>query len=664
MSPTKNPPAACRIALIVVFFLCLGISLVQAQRSVPAVKLTTLPTIDGRVNDAEWTAASKFDGAFDEQTGQTGPWRQEFWLGYDEKYIYIAARLEDPEPGKIAATEYRTNVSLSGDDRIVFAIDPFGTFQGLNEFNINPRGATQLNIAGGRAPKREWVGEIQAVGRVTERGWECEARIPWAIMKLPPPGARTARVEFGRSVHRTSREYITSNISSEQIQNISKWTDVAIPRSDDPVTLKLLPYGYGGYRKQDSETIANGGLDLKTSLNDGLEFVGTVNPDFRNIENNVLSLDFSYFERLAGESRPFFIEGSEYFRTAGDASLFASQRIRTFDAGMKIYGKFNDRTTVGFINTNDFGNVATYVGNVGYQIGPRESFRIAGTLLDRPQGNNTSNFLSYNRAFGHWSFFGQVSTTQDDTEGDGDRFNAGFIYEREGMTSFIEYQQISPDFLPRLGFAPERNYKGWNGEIDIEMPSRHPQILETEFSIGATHQDDYDGNPFRRAIDASASLTLRDQTDFDIGVEYEEIEGFKDRIYYVSLERPRNDAYRGWAFDCSWGEVAGDSFELYGPSFRYRPIQTLQLSLRHQELDHIERSRQTIFGMNYELNKFESLSGRMVRRDDDTNFYLAWRRAGNRGIEYYVIVGDPNARTFQTSVIVKAVIPIEVVLRR
>lgn len=650
--------------LIVLLVLSLIVGLSSAQREMPAVKLTILPKIDGRVEDGEWKESAKLDIGFDEQTGGPAPFRQEFWLGYDEKYIYFAARLADPEPGKISANEYRANVSVQGDDHVVLAIDPFGNVQNLNQFRVNPRGGTQIQISGGRAPKREWVGEILASSRITESGWECEARIPWGLMKLPAPGKRTIRADFGRYVQRTGRSYITSNIASERINNITKWTGVDVPRSSEKKSLKLLPYGYAGYERDGSDTIANAGIDLKTSLSDSLEFVGTVNPDFRNIENSVLSLDFSYFERLAGESRPFFIEGQEFFRTSEDASLFASQRIRTFDAGMKLYGKFNDRTTIAFVNTSDFGHEAAYAGNVQYQFAPRESMRIAGTLLDRPRGNNSASFFSYSKGFGDMSFFGQYSTTQDDEEGDGDRFNAGLIYERQGVNGFIEYQQISPYFLPRLGFAPRRNFRGWNGRLGVERTSSHPQIMETEFGINGTYQDDYDGNPFRRSVGGSASITLRDNTDFDVGAEYEEIRGFKDRLYYISIENPRGNSYRRIQFDYSWGNIAGQRFELFGPTVLYRPEQNFQIALSHQELSHIENERQTILGMNYEINRFESVSGRILRRDEDTNFYLAWRRAGNRGIEYYVIVGDPNARTFQTSVIIKAVIPIEIVLGR
>ena len=55
-------------------------------------------------------------------------------------------------------------------------------------------------------------------------------------------------------------------------------------------------------------------------------------------------------------------------------------------------------------------------------------------------------------------------------------------------------------------------------------------------------------------------------------------------------------------------------------------------------------------------------SGRAVKTDDDWNAYFSYRRSGNQGMEYYFIVGDPNALKWRNSFIVKVVYPIEIVL--
>jgi hypothetical protein len=637
-----------------------------AQRTVPAVKLEQPPVIDGVVSAAEWKGAPRIAEGFDEQTGAPPPagFEHEFWLAYDEKYIYIAGRLSDPEPNRISATETRTNVSVRSDDHVVFAIDTFGNLQNQNEFMVNPNGATQLRIAGGRAPKREWLGDILAKGRITEKGWEFEARIPWAIMQLPSPGARTLRADFGRSIQRTGRDYITSNVSGEQIQNVSRWVDVEVPRSDSKKVLKLLPFGYAGFDREGSDVIANSGLDMKSSLSDQLEFVGTINPDFRNIENDVLSLDFSYFERLAGESRPFFLEGEDYFRTSRDASLFASQRIRSFDTGWKLYGKITDDTRFAFLNTVDFGNQAAYVVNVAHQIRLRESFHVAGSFLSRPGLSNNAHHVSYGKGTGNHHFFAQYAGTDDDLKGSGHRFNTGMVYESKGVNAFVEYQEISPDFLPRLGFAPRVGFRGYAGRIEWDKPHPRGPIMETSFEVFARHQDDWEGDPFSKAVFASGSLTFRNNLDIDFGGGYEETEGFQDSKFGFSIEHPRGDAYRRWAIEYEWGNVAGKKFTSFGPRIAYRPLKNFQIQLRHQDFRHFEHETQTILSMNYELNQFDSLSSRLIRRDDDMNVYFAWRRAGNRGTEYYVILGDPNARSFRQTFIVKAVVPLELVLGR
>jgi hypothetical protein len=54
-----------------------------------------------------------------------------------------------------------------------------------------------------------------------------------------------------------------------------------------------------------------------------------------------------------------------------------------------------------------------------------------------------------------------------------------------------------------------------------------------------------------------------------------------------------------------------------------------------------------------------SISGRAVQRDDKTNWYLALRQSGNTGIEYYLILGDPNALEFTKSLILKVVVPFQ-----
>lgn len=629
---------------------------VAQQTTFPGKLLDKPPVIDGVVSDEEWGSVPTASGGFDEETGAPEPYKSQYWLAYDAHFIYVAGRFEDPDPKLIHATEYRHNVSLSGDDHMFFAIDPFSTLSDTSQFEVNPQGATNVFIAGGRAAKREWLGEFMAKGRITATGWEIEARIPWSIMRLPAPGTRDVRVSFGRVLYRTARSFTVDNVAGGKTANIGIWKQVNVPRSDARRELKILPYLYAGGDRDGG--IANAGLDLKAPITSELDLVGSVNPDFRNIENQVLSIDFSYFERLAGESRPFFLEGSDYFRTSLDAPLFASQRIPNFDTGAKIYGKLNENSTMAILDTVDFTHRNDLVGAFHYNFTQHTNANFAFSDQEMPGLSNKATFLSFNHDFGPYSFFAQNMTTADTTEGYGHRDNAGLTYAANGVFNDFEYVEISPKFLPRLGFAPERDLKGFLDIMQYSHPVKLGQINELEGGFGFNLLRTFENTNYRRSVDGSAGFACKDGTSVSLSGNYVEFEGFKDRYASLDLVRPRNDPYRNVSVSLVAGNIAGHSYRSISPAVSYRPWKNLQLEASYQRVDHFDLQEQSIFSANYDMSASDSVSCRAIRRGSDTDFYLAFRRTGNRGNEYFLIIGDPNSPTFRASIILKAVFPI------
>ena len=86
----------------------------------------------------------------------------------------------------------------------------------------------------------------------------------------------------------------------------------------------------------------------------------------------------------------------------------------------------------------------------------------------------------------------------------------------------------------------------------------------------------------------------------------------------------------------------------------------LQVSFSGQWQSHTSDRRQLITSANWDISKDQSISGRAVYSGNDWNGYLSYRKSGGYGAEYFVILGDPNAETFRSSVIVKAVYPFEI----
>lgn len=625
--------------------------------NVEAKKATDPPKIDGTINAEEWGSPTG-EGFFDSNSGAPGE-NGRFWITYDSKFIYFAAQLDSDDPKSIKATEYRQNVRLNSDDSVFLLLEPFGTTTQGNVFGMNPKGATDVRIAGGRAAKREWLGDFTSQGRITDKGWEVEARIPWGIMRLPSPGLRDVRLQVIR-YNPTSQRETEWKYLNKQMANIPFWKGVDLPASGNERSIKLLPYVYGGVSRRDH--IANAGLDLKTSLTDQIDLVGTVNPDFRNVENQVLSVDFSYFERLAGESRPFFLEGINYFGTSRDSPLFASQRIQKFDAGIKSFGQISDKTRFAMLDTIDFGKENAFVGNVRHQFDDRTGATVAVSSLANKNGaDNTATYLGMDTMLKNGlGFFGQHQMSNDAASGRGHRINTGLFYNANGYDAYLEYLEVSSRYNPRLGFVRERNVRGYAGGVEFIKPITKGPLIEYGYGLNVGDFYRFDGKQQRRSIEFNGSLTFKDGTDFDFGGSFEKVAGKDDRLWFFSLERPRGDAYRRWQADYVTGHVAGRKYDSYGIQASYRPVNQLQLSLRGQEVRHFNRSTQLILGANYDLGRDMSISGRMVRTGPDTNAYLALRKSGNRGAEYYIIFGDPNARRFEASLVIKAVFPFEI----
>ena len=130
--------------------------------------------------------------------------------------------------------------------------------------------------------------------------------------------------------------------------------------------------------------------------------------------------------------------------------------------------------------------------------------------------------------------------------------------------------------------------------------------------------------------------------------------------FTVSLEKPRNDSYRRWSIGTTWGSYLGSTYLSPTVSASYRPLQKLQLDLRYQVVDNLTYFDQVIFTANYDMGRDSGISGRIVKQGDNVNGFLAYRRSGNMGNEYYLILGDPNASSFRLSLIFKVTIPFEI----
>ncbi|MCG9896183.1 MAG: DUF5916 domain-containing protein, partial [Fimbriimonadaceae bacterium] len=433
-----------------------------------------------------------------------------------------------------------------------------------------------------------------------------------------------------------------------------------IPARPARAPISLLPYGYAGFDFDSGKTLLNSGLDAKTQLGSSLTLIGTILPDFRNIENEVLSLDFSYFERLAGESRPFFQEGAGFLRVGGGGRrLFASQRIAEFDYGLNAYGSLDDRTSGSLLAAVNQGDELNLVASAERQLNGSASLSAAYVgRIARGRNNHAARVQSSTR-FGDWSAYGNLNMTQDQTQGTALAGAAGLDYGGVGSRFGLDYTEVEAGFNPALGFWSERDFRRVNMGYNWERPQPGGVLLETEVGASVDFAERRNGDRYSKGFEVEGSLTFRNLADLDVSYEQGAFEDDRNHLARVNLEWPRGNPYRRWFVDYRRGSLAGRTFTAHQVGWSIRPWRRVQTGVSAQWVDHFEESRQTIFSANWDRGLYESIGGRLIERNGDINWHLSWRRSGGLGAEYFVIFGDPNARTFRPQLILKAVVPFE-----
>lgn len=644
--------------------ICLStlVTLAAAQnRELPARKLSHPPVIDGIVNEKEWLEADKSTGFTVSATGRPAEFPTTVYAGYDATNLYFAFVADDPVPALIRATEYRRQGNLEGDDRILLVISIIGSFRpnDFSQFEINPRGATTVRFAGGRAEKREWQGDWQAKSRVTEKGYEVEVAIPWSILRAPKSGKRDITINFGRYIPRRQEVSIWSDIGpSERFERSGIWREVEIPAFDQEAVIQALPYAIAGY-DEDENGVANLGVDLRHQF-ENMTGLATINPDFKNVENAVLGIEFSRFERLANERRPFFVEGMDYLRFGGmSVQMFAPQRIRQIDFGTKIFGNLNANQSIGALLTSRFGHETASVFRFRQLLGRGGQANFG--YVDYRNGSLHNGGLNVDAFFQGSRFGGDIvyGHTTDSVVGDGQRFDLDGFYSDGAFSASIGWQQISSDFLPRIGFAPRRGFRGISGHLAYgkEYSSGALAKMQSVLFFTDTEKEDGSGVYFDN-IGIDFEFVTRNALSVGMGVGASNFQGAKDRLFGIGVQYPENNPFQQISGGYRGGEIDGERYDEISAGGNYRFASRLSIGGETQFVKlGKESSYQHIVGLNYELSEFRAVSGRLVAADGHLNWYLALRQSGNFGTEYFLILGDPNADTFKQRLILKVVTP-------
>jgi hypothetical protein len=334
---------------------------VNSGLAVAAVQGTPANPLDPTLSDPAWQKSLTATGFFDLTTRRPAPLTTTAYVLYDAQNIYVAFRCE--QSGVSIHAEQTTNgVGFGQDDFVGIGLDPSGDGSQVYYFEASPRGVRNQQSSESTRFDPPW----QAAAAVSGTTWTAVMVIPFKVLRAG--GGHAWRVSFVRGVAAVGEHYTWAYdglMADGQPPNYPAFTDARFWPTFNGLAIKTTAarpqprvelYGLesvGKDRQQfqqasgvfAQQSVRNYGVDFTYPMTNTLAAVGTLDPDFSNVEVDQQTISPQEFRRNLTEYRPFFAQGAQYFNPdqAQAALLSGNQTFYTpnfgpFDRGFKIEG--------------------------------------------------------------------------------------------------------------------------------------------------------------------------------------------------------------------------------------------------------------------------------------------------------------------------------------
>ncbi len=335
--------------------------------------VSSAPPIDGHLTDA-WKTATAVSLTYDSHLHSASAERTTAYLMTDGTALFVAFQADQTRT-PILTTQHTDNVGLDTDDEVQVSLWPSGNHGFAYEFISTPTGTRYQTSSENLTYEPRW----DAAGHVDGNRYTVTMRIPLSILRASGNGSWL--VQLSRWEPTTGSLYVWSG--GESIQS-SMDVNFAKPLLNMPVLAHVRPqprfaaYGLGAIAAPSAGgSTSRTGLDFAIPVTSGTSIVGTIHPDFSNVENDQQSISPNAFRRYYQETRPFFAQGANAYNyyecdECVNMSALYTPGIPTPRMGYAVEGTEGHYTFAGFdadgINRNDSAASAVY------RTGPRTLF--------------------------------------------------------------------------------------------------------------------------------------------------------------------------------------------------------------------------------------------------------------------------------------------------
>ena len=358
----------------------------------PLPRVSGPVAIDGDLSDPGWKGAAVIDTFFETVFGdnRAPSVATVAWLAYDDRYLYIAVRCDDPDPTKVRAPYVDRDQVIGTDDNVAIFLDTRNDRRTAQEFRVSPRGIQADGVFNDASGNEDFSPDFyyDTAGRITEKGWQAELRIPLSSLRYPRADPQKWGIIIWRNYPRDFRYAIYSSPQPRGANCL-----VCLSRELTGLThlpssghLVVAPYASAqdvaqsdtpGQPLGPGHTDKRVGLDVKWSPSASTALDATINPDFSQVEADVAQIAVNNrFALFFPEKRPFFLEGADLFDTPIQAAY--TRTITSPRWGARTTGKLGASTYTVLVTQDRGGGSVILPGPTGSDFAPQDFSSVVG----------------------------------------------------------------------------------------------------------------------------------------------------------------------------------------------------------------------------------------------------------------------------------------------
>ena len=181
------------------------------DRRVTAVQIESPITIDGELDEPEWSRAEPASDflQLDPTHGEPSSERTEVRILYDDTNLYLGVYCFDSgRKEALVVNDVNRDFYQFDTDSFGFVLDTFDDNRNGFLFNTNPQGAKFDSQVGGNGSifNREWDAIWHVRARITEAGWQVEIAIPFKSLRFENKDVDRWGINFQRRIRRKNED--------------------------------------------------------------------------------------------------------------------------------------------------------------------------------------------------------------------------------------------------------------------------------------------------------------------------------------------------------------------------------------------------------------------------------------------------------------------------